>query len=87
MENHTRALEVVCKHFRNECGDALIASLRNRINRAHVANCRLRKKLNLLEEHLHRQTSCRQVLDQILILLINRMDLLLSSEMDRVLDV
>ena len=44
METHTRALELVCSHFRNEFSTQEIASLRKRLNCAHVQNHRLRKK-------------------------------------------
>ena len=80
------ALEVVCKHFRNECGDDLIISLRKRINRTYVANFRLRKKLKAMEEHMRIQASCRQILDQILVLLIKRTDLMLTADLDRIVN-
>ena len=46
METNTQSLEVVCKYFLTECGNSEIQSLRKRINRAHVANSRLRQKIN-----------------------------------------
>ncbi len=87
LETHTRALEVVCKHFRDECGDATIANLRKRLNKAHVENHRLRKKALQLSEQLTVERACRAIVSELLTLLLKRMDSVLSSALDRIADV
>ena len=79
MDESTRALETVCKHFRNECGDATIANLRKRLNRAHVENHRLRKKALQLSEQLAVERSCKAILTEIIAVLLKRMDSVLES--------
>ena len=86
METDTRALEVVCKHFRNECGDATIANLRKRLNKAHVENHRLRKKALQLSSHLERESSCRAILNTLISILLRRMDSVLDSAQRRIGD-
>ena len=48
MEPHTDALEIVCKHFRQEYGTAALAKLRRQKNCLASQNYRLRKKIDLL---------------------------------------
>ena len=48
MEPHTDALEIVCKHFRQEYGTEAMAKLRRETNCIASQNCRLRKKVDLL---------------------------------------
>ena len=48
MEPHTDALEIVCKHFRQEYGTAALAKLRREKNCLASQNYRLRKKIDLL---------------------------------------
>ena len=79
MEPDTQALEVVCKHLRLECGDGTILNLRRRLNRAHVANHRLRKKAQQLEGNLAVERSCRGVLASIVNRLVAQMDFLQSG--------
>ena len=85
METDTRPLEIVCRHFRDECGDATIANLRRRLNRTHVQNHRLRKKALQLSEQLAVERSCRAVVSELLTVLIRRMDSVLTAR-DRTAD-
>ena len=48
MEPHTDALEIVCKHFRQEYGTAALAKLRREKNCLASQNYRLRNKIDLL---------------------------------------
>ena len=48
MEPHTDALEIVCKHFRQEYGTAALAKLKRENNCLASQNYRLRKKIDLL---------------------------------------
>ena len=84
MEDNTRALEVVCKHFRNECADKTIVNLRKRLNRAHVQNHRLRKKALQLDSLLRLERSCRAISNTVLASIITRMDSLLAEHEDRI---
>lgn len=86
MEQDTHALEVVCKHFRNECGNKTLTDLRRRLNNAHVSNHRLRKKAQRLEEQVKLERSARAILNQVVSALILRMDSLLDSVQDRIVD-
>ena len=45
MEDHTRALEVVCRHFRNEYSDDAIKNLRRRLAKAYRRNSALNRQL------------------------------------------
>ena len=72
METDTRALEVVCQHFRKEFHDETICNLRKRLNCAHVQNHRLRNKAQQLETQLKIERSCRAILDSVVLLLIKR---------------
>ena len=67
MEDNTKALEVVCKHFKHEFGDDAISRLRRPINRAHVANHRLRKQLIRLQEILDIERSLKGIFRSMLI--------------------
>ena len=87
MEESTRALDTVCKHFREECGDEAIRNLRRRLNAAHVANHRLRKKALQLNEQLAIERSCRAVVSELLATLLRRMDSVLNSVQDHTADV
>ena len=87
MDESTRALETVCRHFQHECGDETIRSLRRRLNAAHVSNHRLRKKTLQLSEQLDVERSCRAVVTELLTMLLKRMDSVLSSARDRIADV
>ena len=78
------ALELICKHFRNECGDETIGNLRKRLNKAHVQNHRLRKKALQLENLLKLERSCRAISNTLLTSLITRMDSLLAEHEDRI---
>ena len=48
MEPHTDALEMVCKHFRQEYGTEAMAKLRREKHCPASQNYRLRKKVDLL---------------------------------------
>ena len=48
MEPHTDALEIVCKHFKQEYGTEAMAKLRREKNCLASPNYRLRKKVDLL---------------------------------------
>jgi len=48
MEPHTDALEIVCKHFRQEYGTEALVKLRREKNCLASQNYRLRKKIDLL---------------------------------------
>ena len=74
MEENTKALEIVCKHFHNECADTEIRNLRLRINRAHVQNHRLRKKAQHLTEKLNIEQIRRKITSELLLMMIRRMD-------------
>ena len=84
METDTRALEVVCKHFKAECGDKTIGDLRRRLNKAHVQNHRLRKKSLRLENLLKLERSCRDISNSVLTALLTRMDSVLAEHEDRI---
>ena len=62
MEDNIHALEIVCKHFKRELGDQVIISLRKRINRAHVMNYRLRRKIANLDSMLQIQKSLTKIM-------------------------
>ena len=81
-----RVLEVVCNHFRTECGDESLTKLRRRLNNAHVANHRLRKKALQLETQMKLERSARAILNEVVSSLIMRMDLLLDFDQDRTAD-
>ena len=49
MEPHTDALEIVCKHFRQEYGTAALAKLKREKTCMASQNYRLRKKVETLE--------------------------------------
>ena len=49
MEPHTDALEIVCKHFRQEYGTAALAKLKHEKTCMASQNYRLRKKVETLE--------------------------------------
>ena len=74
MEVNTRALEVVCQHFRTEFGDQALTNLRKRINRAHVENCRLRKRMHHLSTRLEIETSLKGILHALISILLRRLD-------------
>ena len=57
METNTKALETVCRHFKAEFGDKTISNLRKRVNKAHAANYRLRRKIANLDSMLQIQKS------------------------------
>ena len=80
MEPDTRVLEVVCKHFKAECGDETIGNLRKRLNKAHVQNHRLRRKALQLENLLKLERSCRAISNSVLTALLRRMDSLLDQQ-------
>ena len=86
MESNTRALETVCKYFQSECGNREMQSLRKRINRAHVANSRLRQKYNHLEQQLKEHRDSKMLLNRILHLLIQRMDSMLEQRRGQIVD-
>ena len=44
MEEHTMALEVVCRHFKVEYGSAYVQNLRSRLNRAYKKTAAARKE-------------------------------------------
>ena len=48
MEPHTDALEIVCKHFKQEYGTEAMTKLRREKNCLASQNYRLRKKIDLL---------------------------------------
>ena len=52
MEPHTDALEIVCKHFRQEYGTEAMTKLRREKNRLASQNYRLRNKVDLLNLHI-----------------------------------
>lgn len=52
MEEHTQALDIVCKHFHQEYHSKDIANLRRQKARAHSENHRLRLKLARVEQQL-----------------------------------
>ena len=87
MVREMEALEVVCKHLRNECEDVTVRNLRLRLNAAHVSNHRLRKKASQLSEQLATERSCKAILNELLVVLLRRMDSVLSSARDRIEDV
>lgn len=84
MEDNTHVLEVVCKHFRNECADKTIVNLRKRLNRAHVQNHRLRKKALQLDSLLRLERSCRAITNNVITTMFTRMDSALSEHEDRI---
>ena len=86
MEPNTRALEVVCKQFKAECGDETIGNLRKRLNKAHVQNHRLRRKALQLENLLKLERSCRAISNSVLTSLLTRMDSLLERHSDHIGD-
>lgn len=45
MEDNTRALEVVCRHFKTTYGDDTIKNLRRRLAKAYRRNSALNKEL------------------------------------------
>ena len=49
MEPHTHALEVVCRHFKQEYGTEALLKLRREKNRLASQNYRLRKKNENME--------------------------------------
>ena len=49
MEEHTRALEIVCQHFRHEYMSRDIAKHRKALQCAHQRNSRLNAKNNALK--------------------------------------
>ena len=49
MEPHTDALEIVCKHFKQEYGTEAMAKLKREKTRMAFQNYRLRKKVETLE--------------------------------------
>ena len=52
MEPHTDALEIVCKHFKQEYGTEAMAKLRREKICLASQNYRLRKKVDLLTLHI-----------------------------------
>ena len=68
------ALALVCDHLKETCQNAEMLKLRRRLNRAHVENCRLRKKAQKLDEMLASERVARIVLAEISRHLIQRME-------------
>ena len=62
MEPHTDALEIGCKHFRQEYGTEAMAKLRREKNRLASQNYRLRKKVDLLNLHIDEFVKCYDIL-------------------------
>ena len=68
------SLRVVCATLKDDCTDDELLKLRKRLNRAHVENCRLRKKAQALETELMSERLAKSHLQAIAIMLIRRMD-------------
>ena len=68
------SLRIVCTNLKEECANDEILKLRKRLNRAHVENCRLRKKAQQLETKLTTERLTKEILKEITIHLIKRMD-------------
>ena len=58
MEPHTDALEITCKHFRQEYGTQAMAKLRREKSCLASQNYRLRKKVDLLNLHIADLLGC-----------------------------
>lgn len=67
-------LRVVCTHLKESAREAEVASLRRRLNRAHVENCRLRKKAQRLDRELIAEQLAKRILQGACIGLIRQMD-------------
>ena len=78
------AMDIVCKYFRTEHGDARVHALKKRINKAHALNYRLRNKNKLLQEHLNKEVMLRSILNYTLIHLIKKTDSILNSDLDQI---
>ena len=74
MEEHTKPLEVVCKFFKQEFGDDTITRLRRRLNTAHVANHRLRKRIIILQQILEVERSLKEIYRSFIMNLTRRLD-------------
>ena len=68
------SLRVVCANLRDSTRDDEMTRLRRRLNRAHVENCRLRKKAQRLERMLDVELKAKGILQDICHRLIRQMD-------------
>ena len=74
MESNTRALEVVCAHFKEEYSNKELLGLRRKLNTAHVQNHRLRKNAQKLTDELAIERNCRQILHRLIQVLLTQRD-------------
>ena len=68
------SLRIVCATLKEECTSDEILKLRKRLNRTHVENCRLRKKAQKLELELMTERLAKEILQNVTIQIIRRMD-------------
>ena len=68
------SLRVVCSNLRDSTRDDEMTRLRRRLNRAHVENCRLRKKAQRLERELNVERMAKGILQDICVRMIRQMD-------------
>ena len=68
------SLRVVCANLRDSTRDDEMTRLRRRLNRAHVENCRLRKKAQRLERELNVELMAKGILQDICVRMIRQMD-------------
>ena len=68
------SLRVACANLRDSTRDDEMTRLRRRLNRAHVENCRLRKKVQRLERELKVERMVKGILQEICVRMIRQMD-------------
>ena len=68
------SLRVVCACLEESTRDVEVANLRRRLNRAHVENCRLRKKAQQLERGQAAEQLAKRILQGVCVSLIRQMD-------------
>ena len=68
------SLRTVCLTLRDATRDDELTNIRKRLNRAHVENCRLRKKAQRLERMLDVELKAKGILQDICHRMIRQMD-------------
>ena len=68
------SLRTVCLTLRDATRDDELTNIRKRLNRAHVENCRLRKKAQRLEREPNVERAAKGILQDICVRMIRQMD-------------
>ena len=68
------SLGTVCIYLKDCARDEETTNLRRRLNRAHVENCRLRKKAQQLEHEVVAERLAKKILQEVCTHLIRQMD-------------